>query len=338
MKIMLTGGTGFIGGRVARALIARGDEVVAMVRDPARAAGLAAAGATIMRGDVGERASLAQAVEGADAVVHAAGVPMPAPRRVFQAVHVEGTANLVAAARAAGVKRLVNIASDAVVFSGSDLEDIDESQPYPKRYIDPYSETKALGERAALRAHEEGVFEVTSLRPGIVWGRGDSTVLPIMAKLAAGRFGIPAVGAGDKTESTSHIDNVTGAVLAALDEPHARGRAYFLPDPFEVTWRDFLARQVEAAGIAPKFISLPAALVLPAARAVDRGAGALGLTVPLAAFGMHQAATSRSYATTRIRDDLSFAPAVGLEEGLADLARWIQEIGGANALIALARV
>ncbi len=338
MKILLTGGTGFVGGRIAARLLERGDAVVLLARDPGKASPLAAAGAEVAEGDLTDPSSLVAAVRGCEAVIHAAGVPRPASRKVFHRVHVEGTRNLVRAARQAGIRRLVNIASQSVVFAGRDLRDADESTPYPARFIDLYSETKALGEQAALAAHDRGGLQVTSLRPAVVWGRGDTTILPIMARLAAGWFGIPAAGSGENLEASCHIENVATGALAALDAPEACGHAYFLLDDFQVGWRDFLARQMEAVGIRPKFIRVPAALAVPAAWALDRGAELLGLTVPMAYFGVRMAMTDKHYSTSRARDELGYRPRVGFEEGLEDLGRWVEEIGGPEALIALARL
>lgn len=332
MRVLITGGTGFVGGAVAGALLAADHHPVVLARDPARAAPLAAAGAAVVPGDITHPASLAAAARGCDAAVHAAGLPRPASWRTFRRVHVGGTANLVAAAAAAGLARVVNIASQAVLFAGADLLDVDESAPYPARHIDPYSATKAEAERLALAAGRDGLT-VTSLRPGVVWGPGDRTVLPIMARLARSPLGVPMCGDGSNLESTTHIANLVPAVLAALTAPAAAGRAYFVPDPFTVTWKEFLAGQLAAAGVRPKFGRTPRAVALPAAWLLDRASGAVGLTVPLARFGVRSALTSRRFSGARARADLAYAPTVGFEDGLAAVARWVESIGGPEALI-----
>ena len=107
-------------------------------------------------------------------MLHAAGIPRPASWKAFRTAHIDGTRNVLVAARRVGVRRVVNIASQAVLFAGQDLLDIDETTAYPRRYIDPYSATKAAAERLALE-HNDSALEVTSLRPGMVWGRGDTT-------------------------------------------------------------------------------------------------------------------------------------------------------------------
>jgi nucleoside-diphosphate-sugar epimerase len=276
-------------------------------------------------------------MEGCAAVVHLAGVPGPARRRVFEAVHVEGTARLLAAARRAAIRRFVLVSSQAVVFGGEDLDGADETTPYPARYIDPYSETKAAAERLTLAAGGDGPFTATSIRPAVVWGRGDTTVLPHFARLARRWPGVPAVGDGANIEATTHVDNLCVALLAALERPEAAGRVYFILDGFRITWREFYGRQLEAIGLPRRFFRVPAPVARGGAYLLDRAAAGLGCTVPLARFGVAMARTSRTYETGLARRELEYRPIVGLEDGLADLEAWAREIGGAEAVARLGR-
>lgn len=344
MRVLVTGGTGFIGSAVVRRLRARGDEVVVLARRPGSgaAAALAATGAKIVAGDLLETGACRAAVDGCGAVVHCAGRPGPATRSLLTRLHVDATRSVIEAARAGGVRRVVNIASQAVLFGGEDLINASDATPYPARYIDPYSETKAAGERLALAASGIGGLEVLSLRPAVVWGRGDRTVLPIMLKLARG-LGIPACGPGTNIEATTHIENLADAVLLALDGPGGTGgagvagKAYLVLDGFRVTWREFLGRTVEAAGVRAKFMTVPRAVAEPAAWALDRVAGGLGLPVPLAYFGVRTALTSREFNATGARDELGYVPRVGWEDGLADLGRWVESVGGWRGVVKAAK-
>ncbi len=336
MKILVTGGTGFVGGAIARRLVERGDDVVLLVRTPEKAAALVQLGAEAMRGDLADKESLTQAAHGCQAVVHCAGVPRPASWRTFRRAHVTGTDNLVSAAQAAGTQRFLNVASQAVLFDGTDLDGADESTPYPTRFIDPYSRTKAEGEQIAMAAHDPGGMTVVSVRPAVVWGPGDTTILPIMAKLASGPLGIPAPGDGRKLEATTYIDNLTDGMLIALDHPEAGGRCYFIVDDFEIGARLFLSRQLEAIGVAPRYCRVPKILAASLGWMMDRVAGGLGLPVPLAYFGYRMAVTGRRYETTRAREELGFQPAIDLEDGLRRLADWAEKLGGPEAVANLA--
>ena len=331
MRIMITGGTGFIGGAAARCLLDRGDSVVILARSPARATALEERGAKIIAGDLRDPVAVTRAADGCDAVLHAAGLPRPATWKKFRAIHIDGTRNVLSAAMRLGVRRVVTIASQSVLFAGRDLLGVDETYAYPRSYIDPYSATKAAGERLAL-AENNPDLEVTSLRPAVVWGRGDTTILPIFARLARSTFGVPACGDGLNLEATTHIDNLTEAMLAALTAPAAPGRAYFVVDGFQIGSREFLSRLLDAADVRPRFFHVPRLLAEPAAWMLDHAAGALGLPVPLAYFGVRSALSSRSINSTRARDELGYRARVGLDEGLVDLRAWVAEIGGAKAL------
>lgn len=336
MRVLITGATGFIGGAVARRLRARGDEVVALVRPvggPGRAGRLRAAGVEVREGDVRDPDATARAAEGCGLAVHCAGHPRPASWRTFRAVHITGTRTVVEACRRAGVQRVVNIASQAVLFGGTDLVGKDDTCPYPERHIDPYSATKAEAERVALAANEPGRFAVTSLRPAVVWGRGDTTILPVLIRLTRGPLGVPMCGDGSNTEATTHIENLVDAVVAALEAPSAPGRSYLIMDGFTVSWREMIERLLTAAGVRPRFFRVPRAVAVGAAWTLDHAAAALRLPVPLALFGVRTALTSRSFDCARARAELGYAPRIGLEDGMADLAAWVREIGGAGALV-----
>ncbi|MBI4617517.1 MAG: NAD-dependent epimerase/dehydratase family protein [Planctomycetes bacterium] len=320
-RILVTGATGFIGSRLVKRLLGDGDghAVSGMVRDPEKARPLFASGMRPVLADVTrELATLERALTGAEVVFHLAAVTGPAPLARFAAVNVEGTRKLLEAARRAGVRRFVNVASQAVLFAGKDLVGVDEEAPYPDRYIDPYSETKAEAERLVLSANQDG-FETTSVRPCLVWGAGDTTVLPNFVGLSRG-FGIPLPGPGDREEATTHVENLVDGLLLAASSPKAPGRAYYIADGFEVRFRDFLELQLRAVGVEPKFRRIPYPVAAAVAWLADVPPRWIGAPVALARFGLRAAVTGRRVRTLRAREELGYAPRIGLEEGLADLA------------------
>ncbi len=333
MKIFITGGTGFIGSAVARRLLARGEAVTVLDNQSRRIHDLESLGAAAVIGDVRDAEHVRRVIAGADAVIHCAGLPKQASWRAYRGVHIDGTRNVLSAAADAGVRRVVHVSSHSAMFSGVDLPRMEESDPYPSRFIDPYSETKAAGERAALEFHGRNGMEVTVIRPDVVWGRGDTTILPIMAKLSRSPLGIPMCGDGSNIEATSHIENLVDGIILGLDSPASPGRVYLISDGFHVSWKEFLARQVEAAGVPAKFRRVPLWLAAPGAWILDKAAGAVGLPVPLARFGVWTSVTSRIVTSTRAADELGYRAKVGFEAGLADLAAWVQEIGGTEVLL-----
>src|SRR5689334_2216395 len=147
MDILVTGGTGFLGQHLARALLARGHRVRLMGRDMAPARALIDAGAQPIVADLRDRAAVSAACAGADAVYHVGALSAPWGRRAdFFAINVGGTAAVLEGCRSHAVRRLIYVSSPSVVFDGRDHRDLAEDAPYPRRFASVYSLTKKLGE------------------------------------------------------------------------------------------------------------------------------------------------------------------------------------------------
>lgn len=331
-RILITGATGFVGRRAARRLLDRGDAIRVVTRSAERARAIFRAdGVEIVEADLVRDAPGASLIAGCHAVLHCAGHPGPARVSTFERLHVGATGALLNAARAAGAARFVHIASDAVVCSGEDLLDVDESHPSPERFIDPYSRTKAEGERLVLEADADRLSTI-SLRPALVWGAGDTTVLPILVRLARSPLGVPACGRLDQPTESTHAGNLADAVLAAIDS-RASG-PYFIADSYSLSWRAFYTGLLESVGAPARFFRIPVPLARAGAGALDDLAAALRLPVPLARFGVASALTARRYDTSGARRSLQWRVRVGFEEGLESLRAWSRSIGGARGVAA----
>jgi nucleoside-diphosphate-sugar epimerase len=231
MKAVVTGGGGFVGGAICRRLQALGHDVTALGRRPNPE--MAAAGIRTVSHDLtatDAASTLADILAGADCVFHtAAHVKMWGPREAFVRGNIGATENVIVACRAAGVGKLIFTSSPSVVATDHDLRGIDESQPYPSRYRAFYPETKAAAERAVLAAHG-ATLRTISLRPHLIFGPGDTNLVPTILKRArAGR--LVQVGDGTNVVDLTFIDDCVSAHLlaaAALDDrPAAGGRAFF---------------------------------------------------------------------------------------------------------------
>jgi nucleoside-diphosphate-sugar epimerase len=266
MRIFLTGGTGFIGGEVARLLRERGDDVRALVRDPARATRLAELGCELFVGDLSDEDALVEACRGVDAVVHGAalyevGVP-EARRPAIVDANVCGTERVLGAALSAGVRKAVYI-STVAVFGDTHGEVADEQwvRPEPASYTSVYEETKVLAHRRARELAARGL-PLVIVQPGVVYGAGDaSTFGQLLDQFLDGK--LPALPFGDMGVTPVHRDDVAAGVLLALDEG-VPGEAYVLAgDPVRV--RELVSRLGEVAGGRPPRVALPTALVRLAA-------------------------------------------------------------------------
>ena len=258
MRVFLTGGTGFIGGEVARLLRARGDDVRALVRTPAKADALQAIGCELVPGDLSDEAALTEACRGVDAVVHGAAmyeVGVPADRRSAMVdVNVGGTERVLGAAITAGVRKAVYV-STVAVFGNTRGHVADEGwvRPDDGSHTSVYEETKVLAHR---RAHEIGTrgLPLVTVQPGLVYGPDDpSTMGDLLKRVVAGK--LPALPFPEFGVTPVHRDDVAAGVLLALDKG-APGECYVLAGT-PVRMRELVAELATVAGRKPPRFSLP---------------------------------------------------------------------------------
>jgi nucleoside-diphosphate-sugar epimerase len=319
MKVFVTGGSGFIGGHLIEGLVRAGHEVSALARSPRSADVVRRYGATPVAADLATLKG--EDLAGAEAAVHCAAVVEEwGTRAQFWEGNVEGTARVLAAARAAGVRRFVHVGTEAALFDGHDLIDIDETHPYPERQRFLYSETKAEAERRVLAAHEPGGMTTVSIRPRFVWGPRDATVLPVVLRMAREGSFAWLDGGGART-STTHVANLVHALLLALERGQG-GRAYFVADDGTRTFREFLTALARTQGVALPGRSIPSAVVLPLAAAIEGAWRLLGVrrAPPMTRFAAAMMSRSVTVKTDRARAELGYAPVIGVDEGLEQLA------------------
>jgi nucleoside-diphosphate-sugar epimerase len=311
MKVLVTGGTGFLGGYVARALLERGDEPYLMGRDFAPAAAVLSAGAVPVRADLRNRPAIAAACRGMDAVVHAGALSAPwGPRAEFHAVNVGGTEAVLEGCRRHGVGRLVHVSSPSVAFHGRDVHLQREDAPYPRRFASVYSLTKKMAEDRVRAAPD--VPSVT-LRPKAIFGPGDRALLPrLVAAARAGR--LPQVGAGANRVDLTYAGNVADAVAGALHAPP--GGTYTITNgehvPLWPTIRHVLAR----LGIPARLRPVPLPAVLAAAALMEARAALTGREPTLTRYSAAILARTQTYDISAARRDLGYAPRVPVADAL----------------------
>lgn len=327
MKALVTGGGGFLGGAVVDALLARGAEVTSLARGDYPA--LAARGVRALRGDLADPDAAGRAVAGQDVVVHvAAKAGLWGRDAEFHHSNVTGTRVLLDAARAAEVGRFVFTSTPSVVHSGGDIAGGDESLPYAANYDSAYPRTKAEAERLVLAADGPDLA-TTALRPHLVWGPGDTQLVPrILARARAGSLRL--VGDGSAVVDTTYVDDAAAAHLDAIDRlaPGApcAGRAYFVTsgDPRPV--RELVDGILAAGGLGPVRATVPRPVAVAAGAAVEATWRVLGAVTelgepPMTRFLARQLATDHWFDISAACRDLGYRPRVGLEEGFARLAR-----------------
>ncbi|MEA2367913.1 MAG: hypothetical protein QOH38_631 [Thermoleophilaceae bacterium] len=315
----VTGGSGFIGGRLIRRLVADGWRVRALARSDRSASAVEQAGAEAVRGDLDQVESMRAGAEGCDFAFHAAAyVKNWGTREDFERGNVVGTRNALEAARSAGVRRFVHVGTEAALLAGQPLRDADETEPLRPDSPALYSSTKAQAEQAVRDANAEG-FETVVVRPRFVWGVGDTTIIPsIKEAVERGRFSW--IGGGRHRTSTTHVDNtVEGLVLGA--ERGRGGEAYFVTDGEPVVFRDFVTELLATQGVEIPDKKVPAGVVRPLAVVAETLWRVLPLRgePPITRFAVWVASLDCTIDISKARRELGYEPVRTRAEGLAEL-------------------
>lgn len=331
MRYFVTGGSGFVGRHLLLRLLADGHTVRALARSDEAARVVESLGATPVRADLLDLRDHVADLAGVSVVVHAAADTRAwGPAADFERVNIEGTRAVLEAARAAEVPRFVHLSTEAVLADGHPLRYVDETAPYPRRHAGDYARTKAVAEQLVLAAGNRE-FRTCAVRPRLVWGPGDTTLMPVV--LDAVRQGRWAwIDGGDYLTSTCHVRNLCEGIVAAANRGKGH-RVYFLTDGAPVVFRDFVTRLAAAYGVAMPNRSVPHAVARAAAGAVDRGWRVLHLRgePPMSSTALAVAGQEMTVDDRRARAELGYAPVLSVDEGLVELAELLgQPTGGAR--------
>lgn len=322
--VLVTGAGGFLGRYLVEQLVEQGDRVRVFSRQ--RYPELDRLGVDSRQGDLRNAAAIAAACEGIETVYHAAGVAgIWGPWSHYHGINTVGTMNVVAACRRHRVSRLVHTSSPSVTFDGTDQSGVDETVPYPRRWLCHYPHSKALAEQHVLAANGRDDLMTCALRPHLIWGPRDEHLIPRLLDRA--RQGLlRRVGDGSNRIDMIHVANAAQAHLqaAAAMRPGAAvcGRAYFLSQGAPVNCWDWINDILGLAGLSPvsKSISFRAAWHVGAAlETVYRLTGRTDeprMTRFLAA----QLAKDHYYDIARARHDFGYTPVVTIDEGMRGLA------------------
>ncbi|MBL0731530.1 MAG: NAD-dependent epimerase/dehydratase family protein, partial [Desulfosarcina sp.] len=212
-KVLITGGGGFLGGAIVKKLIKRGCYVRTFSRNYYQE--LEGLGVDQVQGDLCCRKEVEKACCDIEVLFHvAARTGVWGRYKDYYRTNYTGTCNIIHACQSNNVDRLIYTSSPSVVFDGSDMEGVDEGVPYPDKYHAPYPATKAMAEQAVIKAAGHGLKSI-SLRPHLIWGPGDTNLVPRIIQRAAS---IVRVGNGKNLVDTIYIDNAADAHILAADQ------------------------------------------------------------------------------------------------------------------------
>ncbi|MFX0577408.1 NAD-dependent epimerase/dehydratase family protein [Nocardia nepalensis] len=337
-KVLVTGASGFLGGALVRRLVRDGEHDVAiLVRRTSNLADLGAAvdQVQVVHGDLADGLSLARATNGVDVVVHsAARVDERGTREQFWDENVWATERLLDSARRGGASRFVFISSPSALmdYDGGDQLDIDESVPYPRRYLNLYSETKAAAERVVLAADAPG-FTTCALRPRAIWGAGDRSgpIVRLLGRTAVGK--LPDLSFGrDVFASLCHVENIVDACVKVLDSDAVGGKAYFIADAEQTdVWR-FLGEVATDLGYRPPTRKPNPRVVNGLVRVIETvwqvPAIATRWSPPLSRYVVALMTRSATYDTGAAARDFGYLPVVDRDTGIAEFKDWLEIQGG----------
>ena len=325
MKVLVTGGGGFLGQALCRRLVERGFDVTSFNRGTYPA--LESIGVRQVQGDLADRDAVLAAAAGVGAIFHnAAKAGAWGSYDSYHRANVIGTRNVIDACRAHGIARLVYTSTPSVTHrathpvEGGTADDV----PYGTDFKAPYATTKAIAEREVLAANDAALATI-ALRPRLIWGPGDNQLLPRLAERArAGRLRM--VGTGENLIDTTYIDNAAQAHLDAFHHlvPGAAcaGRAYFISNGEPMPVRALVNGLLRAVGAPPvdKHLSFRTAYVIGAACEAAWTVLPLRGEPPITRFLAEQLSTAHWYDMGPATRDFGYVPKVTIAEGLARLA------------------
>jgi nucleoside-diphosphate-sugar epimerase len=324
LRVLVTGATGFTGGHLARALAARGYSVRALVRDPARASGLASNGIDLVAGDLEDRASLDRATRDAEIVYHIAAIYRQAglPDAKYRAVNADAVRSVIEAAARGGARRVVHCSTVGV---HGDVEHPPASEDAPLRPGDVYQETKVEGEARAREASAATGVEVVIARPTGIYGPGDRRLLKLFRGVARRRFVV--LGDGRIYYHLTYIDDLVEGFRLCGEVPAAAGRTYILAGGEVTTLNELIAIIAAEAGVTPPTLHLPVWPFWVAGALCEAACAPFGIEPPLYRRRVDFFTKSRAFDITRARTELGYAPTVGLHTGVRRTLGWYQQAG-----------
>jgi nucleoside-diphosphate-sugar epimerase len=325
MKILVTGGTGFTGKALVQRLLGQGHEVVALdYKEGLKIQELRDWGAEVILGSVTDEEVVCRAMRGVEVVHHLAAAfrEMNVPDSYYHEVNVGGTRNVLAAALAEGVRKVI-YCSTCGVHGNVDHPPAGEDAPIQP--ADYYQRTKWEAE-PVVRAFNERGLETVILRPAAIYGPGDpERFFLIFQRVARGTF--PMFGDGKTWYHPLYIDNLVDAFLLAMENGRGNGEAYLIADERYLEIEDLVRRVARALEVDVKIPHLPVWPVVAAGHVCEKVCKPFGITPPLFPRRVDWYRQNRAFKIDKAKQDLGYAPKVDIDEGLRRTAEWYRREG-----------
>jgi len=324
MAVLVTGATGFLGGRLAQVLVARGEAVRILARPNSDIRHLDGLPIEIVPGDLATTASLADAVKGVTHIYHCAGCSTDwAADAVFYAANVAGVRNLLEAARhVSALQRFLHVSTTDIY--GYPAVPCDESHPLTDVGL-PYNRTKCQGEECVWDASRRSGLPVTVVRPATIYGpRSKDFVIEIAKLIRQGTMAL--IDGGRSPGGFCYVDNAVDAIIRAATLLETLGRPYNLSDGTSETWRQYIDALADGLGERRPWINIPSTVAFPLARSLESTHRLLRLPGRplLTRHAVYLLSRNQEYLIENARRDLDFSPAGSFDEGVARTVNWLR--------------
>ncbi len=320
MNIFITGASGFIGSNIVKILSTK-YTFYAMCRSESAAEKVKQMGAIPVYCELGNVEE--KHLQNCDTIIHAAAFTKEwGTRDEFWQTTVDGTKQLIDIAKKSGIKRFLHISTEAVLFVGNDLNNIDESYPLPVKSKFLYSESKLESEKLVMNSNSDGMFEVMVIRPRLVWGPGDQTVLPILINMIK-QNKFTWINNGSNKTSTTHIYNLIEGIKCALGNWKSN-QIYFITDKEISTYKDFLTKYISTQNVIPPNKSIPKLLVRSLANIVEFiwTTFRIKTTPPITRLPAYMLSSNFTISCQKAINELGYRPIITLEDAIQELKKY----------------
>ena len=324
MKALVTGANGFIGSNVVKRLLDEESEVNVLVRKTSDLKFLEGLNVTWFYGDITNYATLEPAVKGVDKVFHVAGLAADwGPFEKFDKINFKGTINVAKAAAAANVTRFIYIST--VAFHGFGRTHVTEDDP-PAENLIPYAETKLLAEQWLWEYAKVVNMQITSVRPGNVFGINDRTFISkYIDAMLAGKFA--EVNHGRSKTCPVYIENLVDIIMLVSEQNKAIGNAYLATDGLDITWHEFNTQLAEKLKVKLKNSSIPYGLAMMVAKIYFGFHNLFNIKSEpfLTPYRINNGGLDYHFSIQKLKDHFNYHPKVSLEEALTRTVKWYQQ-------------
>ncbi|MBB6214313.1 nucleoside-diphosphate-sugar epimerase [Anaerosolibacter carboniphilus] len=328
MKVLITGGTGFLGKRLALRLCKLDYEVTVIGRNEAAGAELEKNDIRFVSCDLRDEQKLISVCEGKDYVFHCGALSSPWGRyKDFYNINVGGTKNVIEGCKKHSVRRLIHVSTPSIYFDMTDRRNISESDKLPEKPVNDYAKTKLQAEYEIDKAHEEGLAVIT-IRPRALFGPGDTSIIPRLIR-ANDKFGVPLIDGGRAFVDVTYIENVVDALLLCKDsDSNTLGKKYNITNGEPMYFADILKLVFDKLGYPfhPKVLSFKQAYRISGAMELIYRTVLLGKEPVLTRYTVGVLSKSQTLNIDAAKKDLGYRPRISIVEGVDEFAKWWSEI------------